>query len=114
MKDIIDTVAENNIRESFNSPARPVVTLDVEKYKIFLDDPALSEAEKENFLQALWSIIVTFVDLGFGVHPLQEVCVQENEHSDDELKEAFDRADGVDSYRRQKKDGGLAGGLEME
>lgn len=34
----------------------------------------MSEAEKEEFLQALWQIIVSFVDLGFGVHPLQEVC----------------------------------------
>lgn len=114
MKNIIDTVTENNLREAFNSPARPVVTVDVEKYKAFLDDPSLSEAEKEDFLQALWSIIVTFVDLGFGVHPLQEVCAREGEHSDDELKEAFDRADGVDSYGKQLKDGSPAGGLEME
>jgi len=107
MKDVVDTVNKEKLGELFNRPARPVVTVDVEKYKELLDDPNLSEAEKESFLQALWSIVVAFVDLGFGVHPLQEVCAKE-------LKEAFDKADGTDSNGKQKRDGSPAGGLDVK
>jgi len=28
-----------------------------------------SEEQKKEFLKALWSIIVSFVDLGYGIHP---------------------------------------------
>lgn len=34
----------------------------------------MTAAEKADFLQSLWQIIVSFVELGYGVHPLQEVC----------------------------------------
>lgn len=110
----VDTTNKNGIKGAFNTHPRPIVSIDVEKYKSLIDDPTLSDAEKESFLQALWSIIVAFVDLGFGVHPLQEVCAQENEYSDDELKEAFDRAERTDSNDTNKMDGSPVGGLEME
>ncbi|KAA8607296.1 hypothetical protein, partial [Salipiger aestuarii] len=29
--------------------------------------------------KALWSIIVGFIDLGFGIHPLQEVCGKDHQ-----------------------------------
>ena len=32
----------------------------------------MTVAEKREFLEALWSIIVAFVDLGFGIHPVQQ------------------------------------------
>jgi hypothetical protein len=38
-----------------------------------LADPALSEAERTAFLEVLWEIMVGFVDLGFDIHPLQQV-----------------------------------------
>ncbi len=56
------------------------VQIDVEKYQAYLDDPSLSDAQKEEIIHALWTIIVTFVELGFGVHPVQQACGQlENE-----------------------------------
>jgi len=50
--------------------------VDVERYQHLLDDPALSEEQKQQIIEALWSIIVNFVELGFGVHPVQEACGQ--------------------------------------
>ena len=50
---------------------RPVLTVDVEAYQAFLDTSDLSDEQKEEFLLALWSIVVSFVDIGFGIHPLQ-------------------------------------------
>lgn len=46
--------------------------LDVARYEAYLADSDMSDAEKQEFLQALWSIIVEFVALGWGVHPLQQ------------------------------------------
>ena len=48
--------------------------IDYELYQHYLDESDLSEVEKQEFLDTLWSIIVSFVDLGFGVHPVQQVC----------------------------------------
>lgn len=55
-----------------NSPAKRVVEIDTAKYQSYLNDPSLDEATKQEIVEAIWSIIVNFVDLGFEVHPLQE------------------------------------------
>lgn len=52
----------------------PALTIDYELYEQYLDDSDLSEAQKREFLETLWNIIVSFVDLGFGVHPLQQAA----------------------------------------
>ena len=54
-------------------PAR-VLQVDVGKYQRYLDHANLSEAQKKEVIEALWSIMVSFVELGFGIHPMQEVC----------------------------------------
>lgn len=64
------------MKDEFSSGYVPkrVVEIDTAKYQKYLDDPALSDDQKEEIIEALWSIITAFVDLGFGVHPMQEVC----------------------------------------
>ena len=52
--------------------ARPVITFDYERYAHFLDTADLTEDQKREFLQSLWNIIVQFVSMGFGVHPVQQ------------------------------------------
>lgn len=75
------TMKEMNGSQDFcfalDTAAKPSLGIDTAKYQAYLDDPSLSVAQKEEIVQALWSIIVAFVDLGFGVHPLQEVLDQE-------------------------------------
>ncbi|MDD9911200.1 MAG: hypothetical protein OXR62_16150 [Ahrensia sp.] len=56
---------------------RPILHIDYALYESHLKESNLSEAEKQAFLESLWDIIVGFVDLGFGVHPLQQACEQE-------------------------------------
>lgn len=50
----------------------PALRLDVALYQDYLDDPSMSEQDKHELITALWSIVVSFVDLGFGIHPLQQ------------------------------------------
>lgn len=58
---------------------RPALTIDWELYEKYLEDSDLSDAEKHEFIETLWSIMVTFVDLGFGLHPLQQACEQQRD-----------------------------------
>ena len=53
--------------------SRPTLTLDVSRYENYLADSGLSEADKRALLESLWTIIVAFVERGFGVHPVQQV-----------------------------------------
>lgn len=46
---------------------------DVEYYQSLLDDPQIPGDQKQEFVELLWSIAVQFVDLGVGIHPLQQV-----------------------------------------
>lgn len=54
--------------------------IDVERYQHFLDH--LDADQRDEALRALWQIIVAFVDLGFGVHPMQQACGQLREGAD--------------------------------
>ncbi len=65
-----------NTIEAKGKDAPRILTLDIEKYQSYLDDADLTEDQKEEFLKALWSIIVAFVDLGFAVKP-QDHCGQD-------------------------------------
>lgn len=68
----------------------PAIEIDYERYQALLDDPSLSESQKRQIIDALWSIIVAFVDLGFGVHPAQAACGQLSESLDEAtLTQAF-------------------------
>jgi len=51
---------------------RPAVTLDVEKYRKYLEDANLTPEQEREFIEALWSIVANFVSMGFGVHPVQQ------------------------------------------
>lgn len=62
---------------------KPALTIDYALYEKHLDECDLTDEQKQEFLDTLWSVIVGFVDLGFGVHPLQQgapnVCGQEGQ-----------------------------------
>lgn len=72
---------------------RHSLQLDLAYYQDLFDDPAMSEAEKEQMIKALWSIIVAFVELGFGVHPAQQACGQDGTKQD---QSSHPDADSVD------------------
>lgn len=46
---------------------------DLREYLPHLDGLSISEAQKAELLQALWSTMSTFVDLAFGTDPGQQV-----------------------------------------
>ncbi|WP_366555355.1 hypothetical protein [Aquibaculum sediminis] len=75
-----------SITAPFETSAKPTLAVDVARYEEYLAGSGMSDAEKQEFLEAVWSIIWNFVELGFGVHPLQEagpeICGQNDENSE--------------------------------
>ena len=61
----------------FGKVPKRIVEIDTAKYQKYLDDPSLNDEQRQQIIEALWSIITAFVDLGFGVHPMQEVIGDE-------------------------------------
>lgn len=59
---------------ALNDVHERAIEIDIAKYQKYLDDPALTESQKEEIVKALWSVITGFMDLGFGVQPMKEVC----------------------------------------
>jgi hypothetical protein len=70
------TVSKLNeaVEKAVNSQATLSLEIDLERYQACLDDPALSPNQKAEIIEALWTIITAFVQLGFGVHPVQQAC----------------------------------------
>lgn len=48
------------------------LTLDVDYYQSFLDDADIPDDKKQELIETLWNIVVQFVDMGYGIHPLQQ------------------------------------------
>ena len=71
-------------------PPPPPVGVDLSAYRHFFDDSDIPEEQKEALLQALWSVMMAFVDLGFGVHPIQQACGQTGDPNDAPPKDPAD------------------------
>ena len=61
----------------------PTLTIDCELYGKYLDESDLSDAEKRAFLETILAVVVSAVDLGIGIHPVQQaagnICEQQAE-----------------------------------
>lgn len=49
------------------------VLFDINYYQSLLDCPELTDRDKEQMIEALWATMMSFVELGHGIHSLQEV-----------------------------------------
>jgi hypothetical protein len=59
-------------KDNTSPTASPTLTIDWEFYARFLEETDASDIEKQELLEALWSVVCTFVDLGFGIEPVQQ------------------------------------------
>lgn len=51
----------------FEDDGAPRLTIDWELYAELLEDSDLTDVEKKEFIETLWSLVVSFVDLGFEI-----------------------------------------------
>lgn len=75
---VMDGTEGTTLVEQFESASPPVgkkaLLIDVARYQHLIDESGLSDTQKEEFLKSLWAIMISFVDLGFTVQPLEESC----------------------------------------
>lgn len=64
---------------SANAPAG-MLALDVEKYRAMLGEE-IPEEDARAFIEAMWDIMRTFVDLGWGLDPVQNILALRGEFS---------------------------------
>lgn len=55
-------------------PNAPSLSIDWELYGAMLEASDMSDEDKKEMIEILWNIVVAFVDLGFGLHPVQQAC----------------------------------------
>jgi len=58
------------------------IKIDVKRFEPYLDDPDFTQAEREELLETIFAIVLGFVDLGFGIHPVQQACEQNDIYSE--------------------------------
>lgn len=59
----------------------PSLTIDWAKYGAMLDEWDGSDEQKQELISTLWSIVVSFVDLGFDVQAAEEFCGEPDDYA---------------------------------
>lgn len=76
---------DRDIRDTDDQDAKPnypTLSIDWDLYGEYLEESDLTQEEKREFIQTLWNIVVSCVDLGFGIHPMQQACGEGDELSE--------------------------------
>ena len=104
-----------DIPPEFNpETAPPTLTIDWDAYLPFFEHEDISEAEKHELIEALWSIVVSFVDLGFGIHPIQQACGKDISLAELSASDVLDLTNTTTSFEqaaRPNSDGQQEGSL---
>jgi hypothetical protein len=83
-----------------NGAAYSPLTFDPTPYLHYLSESELSDEQKRELLETLWSIMVSFVDMGFNIGPSQQVLDKSSKQKS-ELASGFSGA--VSSTKNSKK-----------
>ena len=83
-------VGHGDLKTKFDATAKRMIKVDVELYQSYLDGTNLTAGQKEQFLQDMWLVMMSFVELGFEVHPVQEVCGKDAESTTQCANSAYD------------------------
>jgi hypothetical protein len=74
MTDIPDSPVQSTEDNPDDSDRPPGLSIDCELYGRYLEGSDLSDEDKRAFIETLWSIMVSFVDLGFRISPTRKIC----------------------------------------
>lgn len=96
---------DRTLIEAFDHASKKTLRIDVDRYQHMLDGANLTDAQKREVLEALWTIIVTVVELGYNVHPLQEVCGKPDKLSDEWSASNPDALDCENSSEQEEQEG---------
>ena len=60
-------------------PNKLTIQFDAREFAHFLAEVDATEAQKLEYIETLWTIVLQFIDMGFGIHPIQQACGQFDE-----------------------------------
>ena len=83
----------NSVSGVFADTANKTLHIDVERYQAMLDDSGVDDAQKQQVIEALWSIVVAMVELGSSVDPVSQACGKDHDLSDEFAALAEDMVD---------------------
>ncbi len=63
---------------------RPSLSIDWEVYAAMLEGSDMPLEQQKELIETLWSIVVSFVDLGFDLNPVQQICGEPQELDTDD------------------------------
>lgn len=81
----VDSTNDNAGKAEPQILSYPALIIDYAICDKYLKDWDATPEQKQEFIDTLWQIIVAFVDLGFGIHPAQQV-LQETSGQNDEAE----------------------------
>lgn len=55
-------------------PRPPTLQFDAQAFLTYLDGLDLTDDQKHAFIETIWSILLQFIDLGFGVDAVTQAC----------------------------------------
>lgn len=61
-------------------PQYPALEIDYALYEKMLEGSEWTDAQKQEFIETLWGIVVQFVDMGIGIHPVQQATDDASGH----------------------------------
>ena len=88
--------------DSDQSKAPPSLSIDWEAYLPFFENEEISDEDKRELIGILWSIMVSFVDLGFDIHPVQQACGEDQDDLASDIADVLSCDDQAD--RDDKRD----------
>lgn len=50
----------------------PPLTFEAAEFMCYVADEGMTEEQAQELLRAVWEIMVAFVDMAFGIHPIQQ------------------------------------------
>lgn len=89
-------------------PPRHSLSIDWEVYAAMLEDSDMPRDQQKELIETLWSISVMFVDMGFDLNPVQQICGEPDDPLSDSppdllslLKAEFNQTQQEDPWQDQ-------------
>lgn len=68
---------KTQLHERDPTPPTLAIQFDAQEFAHFLDESDLTHNQKLEYIQTIWGIVLQFIDMGFGIHPLQTALGQQ-------------------------------------
>jgi hypothetical protein len=88
-RDNPDNGPESEVPAGLEQLGSPV--LDVDKYRPFIAEFDLTEEQERELLETLWKLMMSFVDMGFGLDPIHHILQGTLEKSSEASQDLVER-----------------------